>query len=179
MVFTRWHTFEMKQLTLFLSIFIILTSCSATYSNQENQTVSSVTSINPTGTYDLESKTEKKGDDIYGYTGQIQVRQLNEHKIMMTFVVNKGAPSYNSGSFVDTLDYQNNSSIYTVPDLDPSCKITFQFTESGVSVKEETDNYNSGCGFGHAVVADGFFKKNSTEEPELRHPMTGEIIEGD
>jgi len=133
--------------------------------------------IDPTGTYDLVSEPRKEGVDIYGYMGQIQVKLLNENKIVMTFMVNKGAPSYNSGSFIDTLDYQNNMSVYTTPDLDPSCKITFQFNDEGVTVKEETGDLNSGCGFGHAVVADGFFKKKSSHEPDLRHPMTGEKIE--
>tara|TARA_R110002020_G_scaffold176067_1_gene368161 strand:- start:352 stop:777 length:426 start_codon:yes stop_codon:yes gene_type:complete len=133
--------------------------------------------IDPTGTYDLESETRKDGGDIYGYFGQIQVKRLTEKQIVMTFMVNKGAPSYNSGSFVDTLAYKDNNAIYTAPGFDPSCKISFDFTENGVTVKEETDNYNFGCGFGHAVVADGFFKRTSSNEPELRHPMTDEKIE--
>lgn len=133
--------------------------------------------IDPTGTYDLESETRKDEDDIYGYFGQIQVKRLTEKQIVMTFMVNKGAPSYNSGSFVDTLDYQIDRAIYVDPELDSSCKITFEFTDKGVNVIEETDNYNFGCGFGHAVVADGFFKKTSSDEPELRHPLTDEKIE--
>ena len=133
--------------------------------------------IDPTGTYDLESETRKDGGDIYGYFGQIQVKRLTEKQIVMTFMVNKGAPSYNSGSFVDTLAYKDNNAIYTAPGFDPSCKITFDFTKNGVTVKEETDNCNFGCGFGHAVVADGFFKRTSSNEPELRHPMTDEKIE--
>lgn len=133
--------------------------------------------IDPTGTYGLNSETKKDGDDIYIYFGQIQVKRLNEKQIVMTFMVSKGAPSYNSGSFVDTLDYHVNKAIYVDPELDPSCKITFDFTEKGVTVKEKTDNYNFGCGFGHAVVADGFFNKTSPDEPELRHPLTGEKIE--
>jgi hypothetical protein len=133
--------------------------------------------IDPTGTYNLESEYRKDGDDIYGYFGQIQVKRLTEKQILMTFMINKGAPNYNSGSFVDTLDYRIKEAIYVDIDLDPSCKITFDFTEKGVTVKEETDNYNFGCGFGHGVVADGFFKKTSSDEPELRHPLTDEKIE--
>ena len=133
----------------------------------------------PTGTYALESKTRKDGDDIYGYFGQIQVKRLTEKEIFMTFIVNKGAPSYNSGSFVDTLDYQIDKAIYVNPELDPNCKITFDFTDKGVTVKEETDNYNFGCGFGNVVVADGFFKMISSDEPELRNPLTNEKIESE
>lgn len=156
----------MKETIVSFAIWLLL--CSSSFPSRY---------IDPTGTYDLESETRKEGDDIYGQFGQIQVKRLTEERIIMTFGINKGAPSYNSGSFVDTLDYSNHQAVYVTPDMDPSCKITFDFTENGVTVKEETDNYNFGCGFGHAVVADGFFKKTSSTEPELRHPMTDEIIE--
>lgn len=95
----------------------------------------------------------------------------------MTFGVSKGAPSYNSGSFVDTLDYQNNKAIYTDPELDTTCKITFEFSTKGVVVKEETADFNSGCGFGHAVVADGFYQKISSKIPVLEDFLTGKKIE--
>jgi hypothetical protein len=132
--------------------------------------------IDPTGTYDLDSKTTKKGNDTYGYFGQIQIKALSTSKIVMTFFVCKGAPSYNSGSFVDTLDYQDNKAIYTDPELDKSCAITFDFNEKNVTVKEKTDNYNFGCGFGHAVVADGIFKKTSSKVPLLKDPGTGQEL---
>jgi hypothetical protein len=61
--------------------------------------------------------------------------------------------------------------------LDTSCKITFDFGKKGVLVNEETEDFNSGCGFGHAVVADGFYKKTSSKMPLLRQPLTGEKLE--
>jgi hypothetical protein len=103
--------------------------------------------IDPTGTYNLVSKKTQKGSDIYGYSGEIQVKVLTEKKIIMTFNVNKGAPTYNSGTFVDTLDYMNNTAIYTNPIADPSCEITFTFSDKGVTVKERTSNKVCGCGF--------------------------------
>jgi hypothetical protein len=134
--------------------------------------------INPTGTYILETDTITKDGERFGYTGRIQVKLLKSNKIAMSFGVMKGAPSYNSGSFVDTLSYITNKAIYTVPsDIDPSCKITFTFSEKDVKIVEETDDYNSGCGFGHAVVADGVFNKKSSDIPELRHYITDEKIE--
>ncbi len=135
------------------------------------------TYIDPTGTYILDEKTERSGDDIYGYTGQIQVKKIAVDTIVMTFEVNKGAPSYNSGSFVDTLNYNNNIAIYNNAEFDSTCKITFSFTKKGVVVKEETDNPNFGCDFGHAVFADGFFKKTSSKTPILVEPLTGEKLE--
>lgn len=133
--------------------------------------------IEPTGTYQLNSKTEKRNGDIYGYSGQIQVKKISTYKIVMTFEVNKGAPSYNSGSFVDTLIYKDNKAIYVDLESDSTCKISFGFDKRGVTVKEETADYNSGCGFGHAVVADGFYKKTSSKTPILTEPLTGEKLE--
>lgn len=134
--------------------------------------------IDPTGTYELDNKTKEKKGEVYGYSGYIQVKKITNDKIVMTFEVNKGAPSYNSGSFVDTLAYQNNIALYTVADnIDSTCKITFHFEKKGVTVEEETADYNSGCGFGHAVVADGFYKRTSSKTPILMEPLTGEKLE--
>ena len=156
----------MKQTILLLVSIIISTSLAA-----------QATYIDPTGTYQLDSKTTKKDGEIYGYSGQIQVKKIGSDKIVMTFEVNKGAPSYNSGAFVDTLNYKDNRSIYTDPETDPTCRITFDFGKKGVTVKEETTDHNFGCGFGHAVVADGFYKRISSKTPILTDPSTGEKLE--
>ena len=156
----------MKQRLLILISTILLTGF--TYQK---------TYIDPTGTYQLDSKTEKKGGDIYGYDGQIQVKRISHEKIIMTFLFNMGAPSYNSGSFVDTLNYNNNRAIYTDPELDTTCKITFNFGKKGVFVKEETADFNTGCGFGNGVVAIGFYKRSSFKTPVLREPLTGKKLE--
>ena len=158
----------MKQIFIIL-ILTTIWCCIVAMTNQDKY-------VDPTGTYNLESKTTKKGDDVFGYSGQIQVETLTAKKIVMIFYINKGAPSYNSGSFADTLDYINNKTIYTDKSLDSSCVITFNFTEKGVTVDEKTEDYNFGCGFGHAVVANGFFKKTSSKKPILRDPKTGEDI---
>ena len=156
----------MKHVILILTSVTLLTS----YSVQTFY-------IDPTGTYQLDSKTKKKNGDVYGYYGLIQVKKISLDKIVMTFEVNKGAPSYNSGSFVDTLSYKDNISIYSDIESDSTCKITFEFDKNGVTVKEETADYNSGCGFGHAVVANGFYKKSSDKTPILTEPLTGEKLE--
>jgi len=132
--------------------------------------------FDPTGTYSFGIIPSEGQDPVIGYTGQIQVVKLSGEKIVMTFVVNKGAPSYNSGSFVDTLSYSNAMAIFTIPEFDPSCAITFEFDSNGVEVDEKTDNFNSGCGFGSSVVAKGYFKKISIEQPVLKNPMTGETL---
>ena len=125
--------------------------------------------VDPTGTYTLDGKTQKKGDDIYGYFGEILVKKLSDQKILMAFDICKGAPSYNSGSFLDTLDYTGAVAIYKAdPDLDPTCQIKFEFTSKGITVSEETEELGFGCGFGYSVIADGFFKKISSAEPDIK-----------
>jgi len=45
--------------------------------------------IDPSGTYQLDSKSKKKNGEIYGYFGQIQVKNISRDMIVMTFEVNK------------------------------------------------------------------------------------------
>lgn len=114
--------------------------------------------LDPTVTYNFDRPAIEKEGEIYGYFGNIRVKNLCKDQIAMTFMINKGALSYNSGSFIDTLMYRESQPIYTDTEMDPSCKITFNFDSNGVTVKEETDDFNFGCGFGYAVAADGFYK---------------------
>ncbi len=72
--------------------------------------------------------------------------------------------------------YENYKAIYKLEE-DLSCKITFEFSEKGIKVTQESDDYNSGCSFGHAVKADGFFNKVSSEIPILKDPLTDEILD--
>lgn len=126
--------------------------------------------INPTGSYKLVSKTKVRNGETYGYFGNIDVELIGSSRIAMSFYVCKGAPSYNSGSFLDTLDYINNTTVYKT-DFDASCSITFKFSEKGIIVDEKASNDNWGCGFGHAVVAYGFFKKTSSKKPVIKYPL--------
>lgn len=129
--------------------------------------------VNPTGLYSLDNKTVIKNNDTYGYFGDIAVKAISKNKVVLRLFVCKGAPSYNSGELTDTLEIKNNKAIYRNAEFDSSCKIVFSFFRQGIKVEEFTDNYNSGCGFGHAVVANGFFKKKSNKIPTAKE-LTGE-----
>jgi len=119
--------------------------------------------INPQGYYSLDSKTRVENGDTYGYFGSVTVRPVDSIHILVNLYVCKGAPSYNSGSFEDTLLYKNGVAVHTTAD-DASCVITFNFnTAGGVTVEEKTKDANDGCGFGHAVVASGFYKRIGEE----------------
>lgn len=131
--------------------------------------------IDPTGAYEFEMVTHKDGT-VYGRMGKINVKKLGQDKIVMTLWTSLGAPDYNFGGFVDTLDYKQNQTIYKAS-FDTSCRITFNFTDKGVMVKQTSKKYFGSCDFGHLVSADGFYHKISSAEPELRDPFTGETIE--
>jgi len=135
------------------------------------QSVSSKSFYNPTGSYKLAGKVKIKDGETYGYHGEIYIKLLDPAHIAISFYVCKGAPGYNSGSFLDTLEYRNKIAIYKTED-DSTCTITFKFSNKGVTVDEIAANYNNACGFGHAVVASGYYKKISSKEPEIRDLMT-------
>jgi len=117
--------------------------------------------INPTGLYNFDGHSYKKNGDTYGYFGTIKVVRLDSVKILMSFYICKGAPSYNSGSFVDTLNYLNNEAIYRgdTSIAETTCKLTLHFTSKGINAELLSDYPNLACGFGHAVDAQGFYKR--------------------
>lgn len=124
--------------------------------------------VNPNGFYTLDSKTEIKNGDTYGYFGDIKVKAIANNKVVVRLFVCKGAPSYNSGTIADTLFLKNNKAIYKNAEFDSSCRVIFSFFRQGITVDEFTDNYNFGCGFGHAVIADGFFRRKSNKTPTTK-----------
>lgn len=143
----------MKSFSLFLISFLFFSGLA------KAQTTS------PNGYYSLDSKTTLKNGDTYGYFGTIKVKQVDSNRIFMEFYVCKGAPSYNSGSFDDTLHFEKGIAVYTTP-VDNSCIITFNFnTAGGVTVEEKAKDLNAACGFGHAVVASGFYKLVYSGDP--------------
>lgn len=126
------------------------------------------------GTYELVSKTVKKGDDVYGYAGEIQVKELPNHRIVLSLFITKGAPSYNLGSFIDTLDYSSHTAVYKLRQDGVRCEISFLFNDKGIQVNQESSDSYYGCGFGNGVVAHGFFRRISSGIPDIKDPATGE-----
>lgn len=128
--------------------------------------------INPTGTYELVSKTIKRVDDVYGAAGLIHVKEIAKKRIVVSFFKTYGAPGYNSGSFIDTLTLKDDIAIYRLKEDNLSCSITFKFTTKGIQVSQQSDY----CGFGHGVYADGFYKKISSKVPIIKDALTGEVV---
>lgn len=153
-----------NKFTIFISLLIALTSCSSN-------------TIDPTGTYKLESETEIRNGDTYGYFGGIDVKQIESERIVMSFFVCRGAPSYNVGMFLDTLDYINDKAVYTCDKLDSSCIINFYFSKKGIKVEEKTEDVSFGCEFGHGVHASGFYKVKSHKTPFIKDPFNSKRYE--
>ena len=130
------------------------------------QTANPVPFINPAGYYSPDNKTKPENGDTYGYFGTIKIKLIDSGRIFVDFYVCKGAPSYNSGSFEDTLFYKSGIAVHSTT-YDPTCVITFNFNSlNGVVVEEKAKDFNNGCGFGHAVVATGFYKKITEGLPQ-------------
>lgn len=120
--------------------------------------------VQATGTYSFNDDTVRKNDEIYGYYGSIRVKEIAGKRVVVHLFICKGAPSYNSGSFTDTLDLYNNTAVYTT-EYDPSCKMVFRFYKRGIMVEQYAENINFACGFGHAVDAQGFYRRKSAKVP--------------
>lgn len=121
--------------------------------------------VDPTGLYVLGDTTRDGDGEIYGYFGNIAVKPIAQDKIVLRLYVCKGAPSYNSGEVYDTLTIANNTAIYRDVETDTTCRIIFRFFKRGVEVEEISADYNAGCGFGHAVIASGFYRRKSYTVP--------------
>jgi hypothetical protein len=116
----------------------------------------------------LTQRKKNKNDVTYGYIVDILIRPILNNKVEVKLYICKGYPNYNSGTIIDTLTIINNKAIYKNSEVDSSCLITFLFFKRGIKVVEISNNYNSGCGFGYAVIADGFYTKKSDKIPTLK-----------
>jgi hypothetical protein len=121
--------------------------------------------VDPTGTYALASDTTHQDGEVYGLYGDIRVALIDSGHIGISFGLSNGAPAYNSGSFEDTLDYNGHYAEYR---YDSNCVVRFGFSRGGVWASQHSDDNDFRCGFGHGVVADGYFDKVSSECPEIK-----------
>jgi hypothetical protein len=165
----------MTKATHHITLIVILLgfACKGKHPASEVQNVTNDEKIqfDPSGIYTYDSIAN--GNTVY--FGEIRIKKYLGQKYIMTFFICKGEPSYNSGSFIDTIEFASNLFKYTTVD-DTSCLTIFNVSDSGLVVNEKTDNYNFGCGFGHAVVAHGFFRKTSNYPPTLLDPLNGDTL---
>lgn len=143
-------------LILVFSAVLILTSSVA---------INNCKYIKPTGTYKFGKvlKNEKQQE----YFGETQVVALTENKIIVSFFLCKGAPSFNQGSFIDTLEYNNNQANYIINSNGKSiCEINFKFTNKNLIIKENINRID--CDFGNGIFVNCTMNKTSSSKPIIK-----------
>ncbi|MBC8144598.1 MAG: hypothetical protein H7X80_03370 [bacterium] len=104
---------------------------------------------NPTGTYRLQARRTNR-------IGEMRVTLCDRSRIAIRLVVSSGAPAYDAATLVDTIDYWNNTAIYTDPNDDASCRLVFLFSRTGTRIEEEQ---HGACSFGNGVTIAGFYRR--------------------
>jgi hypothetical protein len=121
--------------------------------------------IDPTGTYTL--KGEVKDNKVISHSGEIRVKLLNPELLALCFFIDKGYPGYESGSFLDTLAYNDNQAVYVTKDS--GCMLRFNFKVNGVELMHIFSQNSNDCGFAPGVLTGGFFKKTSSGVPVIQN----------
>jgi hypothetical protein len=78
--------------------------------------------------------------------------------------LSRGAPSHNMGFLEGTLAVEGGRATWRSPD--EACAIAFAFARETVVLKQERGS-DADCGFGHAVSADGTYRRTSRKKPKL------------
>ena len=106
--------------------------------------------VNPTGTYRLSERRSKR-------RGEMRVVLADRTHIAIRLVVSSGAPAFDAGLIVDTLEYANNAAVYNGADRDGgSCRIVLMFSRSGT--RSDEDNAGS-CSGTNGVATAGFYRR--------------------
>ncbi len=126
-----------------------------------------------------------KYSGFYSYGNDIEKRRIGsisiypetDSTILFRIDLNRGAPSYNMGSLYGRVKTARDTGIfYTTKDdyEGKGCKWIFYFTKNKLKIK--TVNEENNCGFGHAVYADGEFKRKSNKYEDFFEDMEGKKI---
>lgn len=116
--------------------------------------------LDPTGTYILGTTAKDK----MGRYGELRVIKADSNTIKVSFLINEGAPGYNSGSFITRLEYINNKAVYA-PEEYNGCRVIFTFSKKGVDIRQQ--DLHVYCGFGSGVYVNDKFRKVSSKVPRI------------
>lgn len=78
--------------------------------------------------------------------------------------LSRGAPSYNMGFLEGSLTVEGGRATYR--SRDGACAIAFDFARETVVLKQTLGD-DADCGFGHAVHADGTYRRISRKKPKF------------
>lgn len=121
--------------------------------------------IDPTGTYVLRGAIKK--NKVIGHSGEIRVQLLDSFSVAVCFYISKGYPGYESGSFTDTLPYNENQ-VHYIPPATPDCKIVLDFQPRSVEIMQVYSDPHCRCGFNEGVLVSTTFRKSSSERPVIQ-----------
>jgi hypothetical protein len=121
--------------------------------------------IDPTGTYIL--KGDLNGNRITGHSGEIRVQLLTTRTVALSFFISKGYPGYESGSFTDTLAYDENIATYR-PVNDSDCNILFLFDRKNAEIQQVYKDPHCTCGFEKGILVSTIFEKYSSSPPIIQ-----------
>jgi hypothetical protein len=109
------------------------------------------------GAYSYGTNAEK------GSVGAVDIFPETDSTILFYIELNRGVPSYNSGALYGRLKIKDGTGIfYKKSDYtDSGCKWAFKFSGELLNIKTADNQYD--CGFGHAVFADGNYKRGSNK----------------
>jgi hypothetical protein len=155
----------MKHLLLLL-IVVSLISCVAT----KPITSSGTLTAKYAGHYSFGSDLES------GSMGNISIYPETDTTILFYVELNRGAPSYNSGTLYGRVAIRyGTGTFYTESQYsDDGCKWIFDFTANNLTIRTIDDQY--ACGFGHGVFIDGIFNKQATKAIDYFKDMEGTKI---
>ena len=105
------------------------------------------------GVYEFGFESESSGG------AQIIISSENNSSFLFFLSVNRGAPSYNSGSLYGRMNIEDRTAVFEKE----NCEWTAHFSESSVQISTVSDQYE--CGFGHGVIVDGTYRKKTGDPP--------------
>jgi hypothetical protein len=124
------------------------------------QTPSMVSPLVP-GTYTLNEKTEAQAAKSGGPFGKLIVSEPVNNKSLFHLRYSTGAPANNLGLIKDSLTVYGDRTFYRTNE-DSSCRVSFEFTDKGVTIQQTSTAGGFACGFGRNVHVDGFYTRNKT-----------------
>jgi len=110
-----------------------------------------------------------------GSTGVIYVYPNSDSTLLFYLELNRGAPSYNSGTIVGQMNiYSPGEADFTLIKENDyiNCSMNFWFSNDSLFIR--TNDKADDCGYGHAVYSHGDFKKIKKDIPEYFIDMSGE-----
>lgn len=94
--------------------------------------------------------------------GALYIHPYSDSEVLIYLEVNRGAPSYNSGSLYTTIKWGENGAILEDYEDGMECRLDFFKEDDRITINTIAGQ----CGFGYGVNAEGTYYKESDKVPE-------------